>query len=355
MRHLELFAGIGGFRRAIDLVGQDYHVPVICVGFSEIESKAVLTYKTNYNTEGELELGDIVNFTSDERNVVELPDFDLLTGGFPCQTFSMMGAMAGFQEDRGQMFFRIMDIVKFKHPKYILLENVKNLMTHDRGKTIRRILQELSAEGYIVHHDVFNSVNYGLPQVRNRTLIFARSSKYGEFEFTNELVSQHFNSLERNDCSLCFYNNTIDVLAKNVSEKYYLSERIKPTILSDGSGKFKSNSEIDKLVARTLTASMHKMHRACQDNYYSDMFVNSKGEIRPSTWMSKEELAEIPIRRLTPQEAFMLQGFPSSFASDASKAGVADGALYKQAGNAVSVNTIYAVLSYLIDNNIMRM
>ena len=97
MRHLELFAGIGGFRRAIDLVGQDYHVPVICVGFSEIESKAVLTYKTNYNTEGELELGDIVNFTSDERNVVELPNFDLLTGGFPCQTCGRMGAMAGFQ------------------------------------------------------------------------------------------------------------------------------------------------------------------------------------------------------------------------------------------------------------------
>ena len=145
------------------------------------------------------------------------------------------------------------------------------------------------------------------------------------------------------------------MLAKNVAEKYYLSERIKPTILSDGSGKFKSNSEIDKLVARTLTASMHKMHRACQDNYYSDMFIDSKGEVRPSTWMSKEELAKISIRRLTPQEAFMLQGFPASFASDASKAGVADGALYKQAGNAVSINTIYAVLSYLIDNNIMKM
>lgn len=355
MRHLELFAGIGGFRRAIDLVGQDYHVPVTCVGFSEIESKAVLTYKTNYNTEDELELGDIVKFTSDERNVVELPDFDLLTGGFPCQTFSMMGAMAGFQEDRGQMFFRIMDIVKVKHPMYILLENVKNLMTHDRGKTIRRILQELSAEGYIVHHDIFNTANYGLPQVRNRTIIFARRSELGEFDFTTDLVSLHFNALERDNCTLSFYNNTIDVLAKKVADKYYLSQRIKPTILSDGSGKFKSNSEIDKLVARTLTASMHKMHRACQDNYYSDMFINSKGEIRPSTWMSKEELAEIPIRRLTPQEAFMLQGFPSSFASDARKAGVADGALYKQAGNAVSVNTIYAVLSYLIDNNIMRM
>lgn len=150
MRHLELFAGIGGFRRAIDLVGQDYHILTQCVAYSEIEPKAVLTYKTNYKTEGEVEMGDIVDFTSANINIESLPNFDLLTGGFPCQTFSMMGAMAGFEEDRGQMFFRIMDIVKVKHPKYILLENVKNLTTHDKGNTLRRILKELTVEGYIV-------------------------------------------------------------------------------------------------------------------------------------------------------------------------------------------------------------
>lgn len=355
MRHLELFAGIGGFRRAIDLVGQDYYIPTQCVAYSEIEPKAVLTYKTNYNTEGEVEMGDIVDFTSENVNIESLPNFDLLTGGFPCQTFSMMGAMAGFEEDRGQMFFRIMDIVKVKHPKYILLENVKNLTTHDKGNTLRRILKELTVEGYIVHYDVFNTVAYGLPQIRNRTLIFARSSEQGEFVFTSDVVNEHFKSINRNKCSLSFYDSTIDILSKNVPAKYYLSQRIKPTILSDGSGKFKSNSEIDKIVARTLTASMHKMHRACQDNYYSDIYIQSDGKTRPSTWMSKEELAEIPIRKLTPQEAFKLQGFPADFASKANAAGVSDGALYKQAGNAVSVNTIYAVLAYLIDNKIMSL
>ena len=355
MRHLELFAGIGGFRRAIDLAGQDYHVPVECVAYSEIEPKAVLTYKTNYNTEGEIEIGDIVSFTSDKEYIKDLPEFDLLTGGFPCQTFSMMGGMAGFEEDRGQMFFRIMDIIKIKHPRYILLENVKNLTTHDKGNTIRRILQELSAEGYVVHYDVFNTANFGLPQVRNRTLIFARSTEYGDFEFSSEVVSKHFVTINKEDCSLSFYDSTIDILENDAPAKYYLSQRIKPTILSDGSGKFKSNSEIDKIIARTLTASMHKMHRACQDNYYSDIFIKSSGEKRPSTWMSKEELAEIPIRRLTPQEAFMLQGFPSSFATRVSEMGVSDGALYKQAGNAVSVNTIYAVLSYLIESKIMSL
>jgi DNA (cytosine-5)-methyltransferase 1 len=135
--------------------------------------------------------------------------------------------------------------------------------------------------------------------------------------------------------------------------KYYLSEKIKPTILSNGSAGFKSKSEIDQVIARPLTATMHKMHRACQDNYFSDMYILSNGTDRPSERMTKAELAGLPIRRLTPKEAFLLQGFPNDFADRASTAAVADGALYKQAGNAVSVNTIYAVLYYLITNRIM--
>lgn len=353
MKHLELFSGIGGFRQAIDLVGLDYRIPMNCVGYSEIDSKAVLTYVTNFNTEGELALGDIVDFTKEVDNIEKLPNFDLLTGGFPCQTFSMMGTKVGFEEDRGQMFFRIMDIINIKHPSFVLLENVKNLTTHDKGKTLKRILKELSDAGYHVHYDVFNTADFGLPQTRNRTLIFARRQELGDFEFNREVVKDNFSAINKKNCSLNFYTSTIDVLDRNVDKKYYLSQRIKPTILSDGSGNFKSNSEIDKVVARTLTASMHKMHRACQDNYYSDIYIENNGAKRPSTWMSKEQLAELSIRRLTPQEAFMLQGFPASYASQAHDVGVSDGALYKQAGNAVSVNTIYAVLSYLVTNNII--
>jgi len=354
MRHLELFAGIGGFRRAIDLVGRDFQFPTECVGFSELDKNAITTYKANYATEGEVEMGDIVAFTSSTENIEALPDFDLLTGGFPCQTFSMMGGQAGFDEDRGQMFFRIMDIVRIKHPRYILLENVKNLVRHDKGNTIARILQELTNEGYIVHHDVFNTSNFGLPQIRNRALIFARRAEDGDFGFSEQLVKDNFEAIDKNNCSLSFYNSTIDILAPTVLPKYYLSERIKPTILADGSANFKSNSEIDKVIARTLTASMHKMHRACQDNYYSDMYIQSQGVQRPCTWMTKEELAQIPIRKLTPQEAFMLQGFPPTFADNAQNAGESDGALYKQAGNAVSVNTIYSALHYLVNNQIIQ-
>lgn len=355
MTHLELFAGIGGFRQAIDLVCRDHGVPSVCVGFSEIDAKAHQTYCTNYNTENEIDMGDVVAFTSNKSNIQNLPDFDLLTGGFPCQTFSMMGEQAGFKEERGQMFFRIMDIVNIKHPKYILLENVKNLMTHDKGKTIARIIKELRDADYTVHLDIFNTNDFGLPQTRNRTILFARRNKKYDFVFSKELVKESFDVLDKAKCSLDFYETTINILAESVDEHYYLSERIKPTILSDGSAGFKSNSEIDKVIARPLTASMHKMHRACQDNYFSDIYITSRGEKRPSTWMNKQELAEIPIRKLTPEEAFKLQGFPSSYATNSRNNGVANGALYKQAGNAVSVNTIYAVLHYLIKSQIIEL
>jgi len=353
MKHLELFAGIGGFRQAIDLVCHDHGIQSKCVGFSEIDPKAHKTYCVNYDTDKEIDMGDIVAFTSNVHNIKNLPDFDLLTGGFPCQTFSMMGEQSGFQEERGQMFFRIMDIIKEKRPQYVLLENVKNLMNHDKGNTIRKILEELRSAGYSVQFDVFNTNDFGLPQTRNRTLIFAKRDKRKNFEFTSELVKQSFNELNKKRCSLKFYESTIDVLEKEVDSKFYLSDRIKPTILSDGSAGFKSNSEIDKIIARPLTASMHKMHRACQDNYFSDMYIQSHGTIRPSTWMTKDELAQIPIRKLTPEESFKLQGFPAEYATNGRMHGVANGSLYKQAGNAVSVNTIYAVLHYLLVSKIL--
>lgn len=354
MNHVELFAGVGGFRRAMDLISKDLGLSIQTVAYSEIEQKAIDTYNANYNTKGELAMGDIVAFVKDKHAMKKLPKYDLLSGGFPCQTFSMMGSQEGFDEERGQMFFRIMDMVNERHPRFVLLENVKNLMNHDKGNTISVIKSELENAGYTVKMDVFNSNDFGLPQKRNRTIIFARRKRLGMFEFSSELVKREFDRIKREKCSLLIYDSVIEVLEKQVDEKYYLSDRIKPTLLSDGSAGFKSKSEIDQIIARPLTATMHKMHRACQDNYYSDLFIQSKGADRPSERMTKAQLARIPIRKLTPKEAFMLQGFPKDFATKAGKAKVADGAMYKQAGNAVSVNTIYAVLYYLINNRIIR-
>ena len=354
MNHVELFAGVGGFRRAMDLISRDLDFPIQTVAYSEIDNKASITYNANYDTTNELSMGDIVAFVNNQQAMRDLPRYDLLSGGFPCQTFSMMGSQDGFEEERGQMFFRIMDMINSRHPRYVLLENVKNLMKHDGGNTIAVIKQELENAGYIVKMDVFNSNDFGLPQKRNRVIIFARRRHLGNFEFSSDRVKEAFSDIDRSRCSLDFYDSTIDVLDKQVDAKYYLSEKIKPTLLSDGSAGFKSKSEIDQVVARPLTATMHKMHRACQDNYYSDIYIQSNGMERPSERMTKDELAQIPIRKLTPKEAFMLQGFPNDFAEKARTAKVADGAMYKQAGNAVSVNTIYAVLHYLITNKIIR-
>lgn len=353
MNHVELFAGIGGFRRAMDLISHDVCFPIDTIAFSEIDKMAIRTYNANYDAEGEFPMADIVDFVKNKKWMKQLPKYELLSGGFPCQTFSMMGSQEGFEEERGQMFFRIMDMVNTRHPRYVLLENVKNLMNHDKGNTIAVIKNELESAGYIVKMDIFNSNDFGLPQKRNRVIIFARRKCLGRFDFTSDHVKASFNQMDRSKCSLHFYNSTIDLLDRDVDKKYYLSEKIKPTILSDGSSGFKSKSEIDQIIARPLTATMHKMHRACQDNYYSDLFIQSVGKDKPAERMSKEELAKIAIRKLTPKEAFMLQGFGPNFATKAEEAGVPDGAMYKQAGNAVSVNTIYAVMYYLITNKIL--
>ena len=301
-------------------------------------------------------MGDIVAFTANPNNIEGLPDFDLLTGGFPCQTFSVMGDQAGFNEDRGQMFFRIIDILQVKLPRYVLLENVKNLYRHDNGNTYARIQQELEGLGYHVFPNIFNTVDFHLPQKRSRVLIFATTENVpADFvaQYTPDnvkaLFDEHYQQL-----GVLSYNTTLDLLEEHVDARYFLSERMKPTILADGSANFKSRSDINMRIARPLTATMHKMHRACQDNYYSQDFIESHGEINPVETMTKAELAKLPIRKITPEEAFMLQGFPASFALNGRNAGVADGSLYKQAGNAVSVNTIYAVLYYLITNNIIH-
>lgn len=161
IKFLDMFAGIGGFRSGLEAIGG-----FECVGYCEIDKYAKQAYEAMYDTGGEL-------YFDDARKIVleQLPDFDLLVGGFPCQSFSIAGARKGFDDTRGTLFFEIALIASVKKPKYLFLENVPGLLNHNQGRTFETILRTLDELGYDVCWQVLNSKNFGVPQSRNRVFI----------------------------------------------------------------------------------------------------------------------------------------------------------------------------------------
>lgn len=342
MNYIELFAGIGGFRKASELLSKDFNISLQCAAFSEIDSYAIRTYKANYDISEETEMEDIISFADKRINIKRLKDFNILMGGFPCQAFSLMGKQLGFEDKRGSILFSIKNILRIKKPEFIVLENVRHLEKHNDGETLKAILSFFRRRSYkFVETVILDTKDFGLPQRRSRIFIVC-SKKRLNIELTQERVIDNFKKIKNH--SLNTYDNVLEILEKQVDKKYYLSERIKHTILADGSKKFRSKSQIDLDIARTLTATMVKMHRACQDNYYSDDYIR-KGICHKDT--AKEILYKKPVRKLTPMEALMLQGFDREFFERAQKAEVSDHQLYKQAGNGLSINTVYALLHYL--------
>ena len=229
----------------------------------------------------------------------------------------MMGEQRGFEDTRGTLFFRIAQIIQDKinrgvEPRVIVLENVKNLTTHDKGRTFAAITRILREMGYRVFYQVLNSADYGVPQKRNRIFVVAFRNNDIDFQFPEPQELQ---------------TTTLDILEREVEERYYLSDRVRPTILSNGTGGYVGKSEINQLVARPLCATMAKMHRACQDNYFSDDFIYGLDEPTPNR-----------IRKLTPRECARLQGFDDDF-----QIVVSNAQAYKQFGNAVTVNVSRAV------------
>lgn len=301
MKVVSLFSGIGGLDKGF--VDAGYTV----IWANDFDKYAAITYDANYDCK--TTLGDITKIPLEE-----IPPCDVLIGGFPCQPFSMMGEQKGFEDTRGTLFFRIAEIIAFqtnerkRKPRAIVLENVRALRTHDNGHTFKRIKEILKEDlGYQVFDFNLNSADYGVPQTRNRTYIIC---------FANESVKT-FDAPEK--VELGYYLQ--DVLEDDVPEKYYLSEKIKKTVLSNGTGGWSAKAETDLKIARPLCATMAKMHRASQDNY-----VTQNGALR----------------RLTPRECARLQGFDKKDTSDFIIP-VSDSQAYKQFGNAVTVNVSYAV------------
>jgi DNA (cytosine-5)-methyltransferase 1 len=164
MRFLDLFAGIGGFRTGMEMAGHQ------CVGYVEIDKYARKSYEAMYETEGEWTRHDITAVTDSEWRQLR-GAVDIICGGFPCQAFSNAGNRRGFDDTRGTLFFEIARAAKQIQPPYLLLENVKGLLSHDKGRTFETILQTLDELGYDAQWEVLNSKNFGVPQNRERVFI----------------------------------------------------------------------------------------------------------------------------------------------------------------------------------------
>ncbi len=335
MKGFDLFSGIGGFHEgAKNYLKNKYET----IAFCDFDEKARIAYQSCHKDKNLIEINDVNEITGeisskvfskkkkDKINKI-LPDFDILFAGFPCQPFSSMGKGLGFGDDRGVLFFNIEMILKAKKPKYFVLENVRGLMTIQEGEVLRYIMKSLEHLGYQSTYWLLNAADYGVPQTRRRVFIV------GELEGKNKNIN-HSTPPVKIPISKRRTKSVHDLLSKNVDSKYYLSEKIKKTILSDGTGGYKYKSQINMNPARPLTYTMHKMHRASQDNYYSDSYINGGSPNR--------------IRRITPYEALLIQGFKKNTAKKIIDCGLSDTQLYKLAGNAVSPMVVKEIIKHLL-------
>ena len=300
---IDLFAGIGGTRLGFYQTGR-----VKCVFSSEIEKFAVKTYHANF---GEIPIGDIKKV-----DAKDIPNHDILVGGFPCQAFSLAGLKKGFEDTRGTLFFEIARILKGKRPKAFLLENVKNLVSHDHGKTFQVICNTLNELGYKIFPRVLRARDFGVPQNRERIYIVG-------FDLKQVPNYDDFKMPEPTHKKTCLG----DILEKNVDEKYTLSDELwnghkrrKQEHKLKGNGFGYSLFTPESEYCSTISARYYK------DG--SEILIEQEGK-NP--------------RKLTPRECARLQGFPENFIIP-----VSDTQAYKEFGNSVAVPVIHAIAEQIL-------
>lgn len=315
---IDLFAGIGGFRIALqNLRGK-------CVYSSEFDAKAQESYLANY---GEMPFGDI---TKESTKSYIPKDFDVLCGGFPCQAFSLAGRRLGFKDEtRGTLFFEIEAILRKHQPKAFFLENVKGLAIHDRGRTLKTILEHLDDAGYdVVPPQILNAMDYGVPQHRERIYIIGFRKDLGiniaDFHYPEPTTIGDKRPKFR------------DVMEKNeVSVKYYLSTTYLETLIrhkarheAAGHGFGYKIIDIDGVANAIVVGGMG---REC------NLLIDKRLTNYTPVTRIKGEVNREGIRKMTPREWARLQGFPDKF-----KIVVADASAYKQFGNSVAIPAVQA-------------
>jgi len=299
IKFIDLFAGIGGFRIAFESLG------ATCVFSAEIDKHACETYEKNFN---ENPYCDITTLKADT-----VPDFDILCAGFPCQPFSLAGKRKGFHDTRGTLFFDIERILEAKKPQAFILENVKGLINHDKGQTLKTILLTLEKKlGYRTFYKVLNSKDYNLPQNRERIYIIGFKNHHVDFKFPEKLKNQvdlctiRDNNLEGTDISELAKSHIITHLRNH---KHYNTIKDNPLLVSYEIRKSRASFRFDKL-SPCLTAKMGT------GGNNIPIFVNE-------------------LRKFTTRECLRIQGFPEEFKITPNIA-----QSYKQIGNSISVPVV---------------
>lgn len=316
---IDLFAGIGGFRMAMQNLGGR------CVFSSEWDAQAQKTYMLNY---GEVPFGDI---TLEETKSYIPDNFDILCAGFPCQAFSLAGKRRGFEETRGTLFFDVAEIIRRKRPKAFFLENVKGLLIHDKGNTIKTILKVLrdDLDYFVPEPQIVNAMNFGVPQHRERVYIVGFRKDQGVNDFTYPAATDKTKTFS-------------DIREENVvSSKYYLSTQYIKTLVAHkerhaakGNGFGYEIIPDDGVANAIVVGGMGRERNLVVDTRLKDF--------TPTTRI-KGEVNRDGIRRMTPREWARLQGFPDNFII-----GVADASAYKQFGNSVAVPAIQATAEQIL-------
>lgn len=309
IRFIDLFAGIGGFRFALESVGAK------CVFSSEIDKFAQKTYEANH---GEIPSGDITKINSED-----IPAHDILCGGFPCQPFSISGKQKGFEDSRGTMFFEIARIIKHHMPRVLFLENVANLAKHSDGETIGQMKDMLHELGYTVFYQTLNASDYGVPQSRKRLYIigFRNDLEVKEFQFplpTNEDVALEDILLDDNETDRYVINRE-DIVLKDINVEHRLNKPIRiGTINKGGQGE-----RIYSTKGHAITLSAEGGGPGAKTGAY---LVNGR------------------VRKLAPEECRRVQGFPSEFIIP-----VSDAQAWKQFGNSVAVPVLKNIVKTLVE------
>jgi DNA (cytosine-5)-methyltransferase 1 len=343
IRFFDMFSGIGGFRSGLEQAGG-----FECVGFCEIDHYAESAYRAIYDTEGEIFYSDIAGIDTSE-----MPDFDLLVGGFPCQSFAGCGLRKGFDDPRGALFFELARIIGDKRPAAFLLENVKGLIVHNQGATYKKILLTLSELGYIVEWRVLNTRSW-LPQERKRVYIVGhhRADRAGEI----------FNFEERGGADLCkiiggtqgqrVYDSCGIACTQCAGDGgqgvhtglYTVDMNSDPKLLDyircivarydSGITNFKGTSSgvLVEMSPRVIDLADKSEFFESERTAYAVVVVDENGKER-----------YFRIRKLMPLESWRAQGFTTEQFNKAAALGICDSRLYKMSGNSVSVPVIKAI------------